>query len=252
MREPIISGNWKMNKTVREAVSLVSELKPLIADVSDVEIAVAPTFTALFAVAREIHGTNIHLCAQDAHWEREGAYTGEISVLMLKDVGCRFVILGHSERRQYFGETDASISKKIRAVLEGGLRPIVCVGESVEQRESGSAFSIVATQIRDCLDGLSSESMESIIIAYEPVWAIGTGKTATPDQAEEMHKKIRGILEEMFGKNTAENVRIQYGGSVNPDNIGDLMQQPDIDGALVGGASLRSDSFSRIVKFKET
>lgn len=251
MREPIIAGNWKMNKTVQEAVDLVSELKPLIADVSDVEVAVAPPFTALVAVSREIQGTNIHLCGQDVFWEREGAFTGEVSVAMLRDAGCRFVILGHSERRQYFGESDTWVNKKIRAALGGGLQPIVCVGESLEQRESGKAFSIVGTQTRGCFDGLSPEQMETSIVAYEPVWAIGTGKTATADQAEEMHREIRGILEEMFGKDTAENVRIQYGGSVNPDNIGDLMQQPDIDGALVGGASLKADSFSRIVKFKE-
>lgn len=251
MREPIIVGNWKMNKTVQEAVNLVSELKPLIADVYDVEIAVAPTFTALFAVSREIHGSNIHLCAQDVFWEKEGAFTGEVSVSMLKDAGCRFVILGHSERRQYFGETDTWVNKKIRAALGEGLQPIACVGESLEQRESGKAFSIVGTQIRGCFDGLSLEDMGTIIIAYEPVWAIGTGKTATPEQAEEMHKEIRGILEEIFGRDTAGNVRIQYGGSVNPDNIGDLMKQPDIDGALVGGASLKADSFSRIAKYKE-
>lgn len=251
MREPIIVGNWKMNKTVQEAVNLVSELKPLIADVSDVEIAVAPTFTALFAVSQKIHGTNIHLCAQDVFWEKEGAFTGEVSVSMLKDAGCRFVILGHSERRQYFGETDTWVNKKIRAALGEGVQPIACVGESLEQRESGKAFSIVGTQIRGCFDGLSLEDMETIIIAYEPVWAIGTGKTATPEQAEEMHKEIRGILEEIFGRDTAGNVRIQYGGSVNPDNIGDLMKQPDIDGALVGGASLKADSFSRIAKHTE-
>lgn len=251
MREPIIVGNWKMNKTVQEAMNLVSEVKPLVADVSDVEVAVAPPFTALFAVGREIRGTTIHLCAQDVFWEQEGAFTGEVSPSMLKDVGCRFVILGHSERRQYFGETDMWVNKKIRAALGEGLQPIVCVGESLEQRESGEAFSKVAAQIRGGLDGLSRAHMGTIIIAYEPVWAIGTGKTATPKQAEEMHKEIRGILEEMFGRDTAENVRIQYGGSVTPDNIKDLMREPDIDGALVGGASLKGDSFSRIVKHRE-
>ena len=251
MREPIIVGNWKMNKTVQEAMDLVSEVKPLVADVSDVEVAVAPPFTALFAVGREIRGTTIQLCAQDVFWEQEGAFTGEVSPSMLKDVGCRFVILGHSERRQYFGETDLWVNKKIRAALGEGLQPIVCVGESLEQRESGEAFSKVAAQIRGGLDGLSPAHMGTIIIAYEPVWAIGTGKTATPKQAEEMHKEIRGILEEMFGRDTAENVRIQYGGSVTPDNIKDLMREPDIDGALVGGASLKGDSFSRIVKHRE-
>jgi triosephosphate isomerase len=252
MREPIIVGNWKMHKTVEEAVGLVSELKPRVASVLDVEIAVAPNFTALYAVGREIHGTNIHLCAQNVFWEKEGAFTGEVSVSMLKAVGCRFVILGHSERRRHFGETDGGVNKKIRAALEGGVRPIVCVGESLEERDSGQAFSIVGKQVTGCFDGLSSEDMETITIAYEPVWAIGTGKTATADQAEEMHKEIRRILETMFGGVTAGNVRIQYGGSVNPDNVEGLMRQPDIDGALVGGASLKADSFSRIVKFKKT
>lgn len=251
MRKPIVVGNWKMNKTVQEAVNLVSELKPLIADVSDVEVAVAPPFTALLAVSREIHGTHIGLSAQDVSWEKEGAFTGEVSVSMLKDVGCRFVIVGHSERRQYFGESDTWVNQKITAALGGGLQPIVCVGESLEQRDSGKAFSIVGTQIKGCFDGLSPENMETITIAYEPVWAIGTGKTATAEQAEEMHREIRAILEEMFGKPTAEDVRIQYGGSVNTDNVADLMGKPDIDGALVGGASLKADSFSGIVKFKE-
>ncbi len=251
MRKPIIVGNWKMNKTISEAVSLVSELKPLIADVSDVEVGVAPPFTALLQVSREIEGSNIRLCAQDVFWEKEGAFTGEISVSMLNDSGCALVILGHSERRQYFGETDTWVNKKISASLGGGLQPIVCVGESLEQRESGKAFSIVGAQVRQCLDGLSAEDMTTIVVAYEPVWAIGTGKTATPEQAEEMHERIREILGEMFGEDTARDVRIQYGGSVNPENIGDLMKEPDIDGALVGGASLRADSFSKIVKFGE-
>jgi triosephosphate isomerase len=249
MRKPIIAGNWKMNKTVRDAVGLVSELRSLIVDVSDVEVVVAPTFTALSAVSREIQGSNIQLCGQDVFWERAGAYTGEVSAVMLKDVGCRFVILGHSERRQYFRETDAQVNKKIRAALGEGLNPIVCVGESLEQRESGMASSTVGDQIRACFVGFTPTEMETMIIAYEPVWAIGTGKTATAVQAEEMHKTIRGILQEMFGQKTAHHVRIQYGGSVTPDNVRDLMGQPDIDGALVGGASLKADSFSRIVKF---
>ncbi len=251
MRKPIIVGNWKMNKTVGEAMNLVAELKPLIADVLDVEVAVAPPFTALLAVSREIEGTNIQLSAQDAFWEKAGAFTGAISVSMLRDTGCRFVILGHSERRQIFGETDTWVGRKIRTVLSEGLRPIVCVGESLAQRESGNAFEVVETQVRGCLEGLSSAEMAAITIAYEPVWAIGTGRTAIPAQAEEMHQKIRNILGEMFDRDTAINVRIQYGGSVNPDNIEDLMREPDIDGALVGGASLRADSFSRIVKLSQ-
>ncbi len=251
MREPIFVGNWKMNKTAQEAVNLVLELKPLIADVSDVAVAVAPPFTALFVVSREIQGTNIQLCAQDVFWEKEGAFTGEVSAAMLKDAGCRFVILGHSERRQYFGETDIGVNRKIKAALTEGLSPIVCVGETLEERESGKALSRVRSQVQGCFEGLSGQHMETLIVAYEPVWAIGTGKTATPDQAEEMHREIRTILEEMFGGDTAEGVRIQYGGSVTPANITDLMKQPDIDGALVGGASLKADSFSRIVRLEE-
>jgi triosephosphate isomerase len=251
MRKAIIVGNWKMNRTVGEAVHLVGELKSLIADVSDVEVAVAPPFTALLAVSREIRGSNIRLCGQDVFWEKDGAYTGEISASMLKDLGCHFVILGHSERRQFFSETDDWVSKKIMAVLDIGIHPIVCVGESLDHRDSGRAFSVVGEQIRGCLGRLSAEDMETITIAYEPVWAIGTGKTATPEQAEEMHQKIRGILGDTFGRDTAGKVRIQYGGSVTPDTIRDLMKQPDIDGALVGGASLKADSFARIVKCHE-
>jgi triosephosphate isomerase len=252
MRKPIITGNWKMNKTVPEAVNLISELKPLMAGVSDVDVVVAPTFTALSAVSHEIRGTSLLLSAQDVFWEREGAYTGEISASMLKDVGCHFVILGHSERRQYFGETDKSVNKKIRAALGEGLKPIVCVGESLEERQSGKASGVVRNQIVGCVNGLSPQQVDVITLAYEPVWAIGTGKTATPEQAEEMHRQIRETVGELFGQDTAENLRIQYGGSVSPDNIRILMERPNIDGALVGGASLKSDSFSRIVKFRET
>jgi triosephosphate isomerase len=249
MRRPIVVGNWKMNTTVQEAVGLVSELKPQVADVSDVEIGVAPPFTALSAVYREISGTNILLCGQNLFYEREGAYTGEISPVMLRDVGCRFVILGHSERRQFFGETDASVNRKIAASLKEGLFPIVCVGESLTDRESGKAFSVVGNQIKGCVDGFSSDQVQSIVVAYEPIWAIGTGKTATTQQAAEMHRHIREKLGAMFGGSTTGRIRIQYGGSVKPENIVDLMEQPDVDGALVGGASLKSESFSQIVNF---
>ena len=251
MRKPIIVGNWKMNKTVQEAVNLVSELKPLLTSVSHVDIGVAPSFTALFAVGREIRGTNIQLGAQDVFWEREGAFTGEVSAVMLKDVGCCFVIVGHSERRQYFGEMDGWVNKKVRTVLGEGLQPIVCVGESLEQRESGRASSIVGKQIRGCFDGFRPEDMKTVVIAYEPVWAIGTGKSATPEEAQEMHREIRAVLASMFGGGIADTVRLQYGGSVNPSNMGDLMKQPDIDGALVGGASLKAGPFSMIVKYGE-
>jgi triosephosphate isomerase len=252
MRKPIMAGNWKMNKTVTEAVELVRQLKALVADVEDVDIIVAPTFTALQAVSREIEGSNIHLAGQDVFWETSGAYTGEISATMLKDVGCQFVIIGHSERRQYFGEDNESVHKKISASLAAGLYPIICVGESLGEREAGKTFDVVKIQVIQCLKGFSPEEMERITVAYEPVWAIGTGKTATPQEAEEVHGFIREQLEDIANQQVSQGMRIQYGGSVNPENISDLMVQPNIDGALVGGASLKVDSFSRIVKFKKT
>jgi triosephosphate isomerase len=252
MRKPIMAGNWKMNKTVTEAVELVRQLKALIGDVEDVDIIVAPTFTALQAVSREIEGSNIQLAGQDIFWEPSGPYTGEISAAMLKDVGCQFVIIGHSERRQYFGEDNESVHKKISASLAEGLYPIICVGESLGEREAGKTFDVVKIQVIQCLKGFSPEEMERITVAYEPVWAIGTGKTATPQQAEEVHGFIREQLEDVANQQVSQGVRIQYGGSVNPENISDLMVQPNIDGALVGGASLKADSFSRIVKFKKT
>jgi triosephosphate isomerase len=252
MRRPIIAGNWKMNKTVSEAADLVRQLKVLVADIRDIDIIVAPTFTALHAVSREITASNIELAAQDVFWEMSGAYTGEISPTMLKDVGCRYVIIGHSERRQYFGETNESVHKKIKASLAVGLHPILCVGEALEEREAGKTFDVAKIQVFQCLDGFSREEMDKITIAYEPIWAIGTGKTATPQQAEEVHAFIREQLGDITHPQVSEAMRIQYGGSVNPDNIGDLMAQPNIDGALVGGASLTADSFSRIVKFQKT
>ncbi len=250
MRRPIIAGNWKMNKTVSEAVDFVLQLKALVADVRDIDIVVAPTFTALQAVSRELEGSNIELAAQDVFWELSGAYTGEISPSMLRDVGCRYVIVGHSERRQYFGEKDESVQKKIKASLAMGLNPIMCVGEALEEREAGKTFDVVKTQVKQGLEGFSQQEMEKITIAYEPIWAIGTGKTATPQQAEEVHAFIRKQMGQITHRQVSEGMRIQYGGSVNPDNISDLMVQPNIDGALVGGASLRADSFSSIVKFK--
>ena len=252
MRRPIIAGNWKMNKTVSEAVDLVRQLKASVADVREIDIVVAPTFTALKAVSREIEGSNIELAAQDVFWEASGAFTGEISPLMVKDVGCQYVIIGHSERRQYFGETNESVHRKIKASLAVGLRPIVCVGESLEERETGKTFEVVRTQVIQCLEGFSREEMEMLTIAYEPIWAIGTGKTATPQQAEEVHAFIREQLKGLAHRQVCEGMRLQYGGSVNPDTISDLMAQPNIDGALVGGASLKADSFSRIVKFSKT
>jgi triosephosphate isomerase len=252
MRRPIIAGNWKMNKTISEAIDFIRQLKPLVADVRDTDIVVAPTFAALQAVSREIEGSNIELSAQDVFWESSGAYTGEISPSMLRDVGCRYVIIGHSERRQYFGETNESVQRKIKASLAMDLCPIICVGEALEEREAGKTFDVVKTQVLQCLEGFSRQEMEKIIIAYEPIWAIGTGKTATPQQAEEVHAFIREQMGQISDRQISEGVRIQYGGSANPDNISDLMLQPNIDGALVGGASLKADSFSSIVKFKGT
>jgi triosephosphate isomerase len=239
-----------MNKTVSEAVDFVRQLRALVADARDTDIVVAPTFTALQAVSREIEGSNIELAAQDVFWESSGAYTGEISPSMLRDVGCRYVIIGHSERRLYFGETNESVQKKIKASLAMGLNAIICVGEALEEREARKTFDVVKTQVKQCLEGFSREEMEKITIAYEPIWAIGTGKTATPQQAEEVHAFIREQMGHITHRQVCEGVRIQYGGSVNPDNISDLMVQPNIDGALVGGASLKADSFSGIVKFK--
>jgi triosephosphate isomerase len=251
MRRPIIAGNWKMNKTLSEAIDFVRQLKALVADVRDIDIVVAPTFTALQGVSREIEGSTIDLASQDVFWEASGAYTGEISPIMLKDVGCRYVIIGHSERRQYFGETNVSVQKKIKASLAVDLHPIICVGEALEEREAGRTFDMVKNQVIQCLEGFSPDEMERITIAYEPIWAIGTGKTATPQQAEEVHAFIREQLGLITNRHVSEEVRIQYGGSVNPDNISDLMAQPNIDGALVGGSSLKAESFSRIVKFKK-
>jgi len=249
MRKPIIAGNWKMFKTTGEARDLVRQLKGALADVDAVEIVVGPPFTALDTVSEELKGANISVAGQNMYWEESGAYTGEVSPLMLKDIGCTHVIIGHSERRQFFNETDATVNKKVKAALKAGLTPIACVGETLEERESGATMEIVGRQIRDGLEDLAPQEMAKIVIAYEPVWAIGTGKTATPQQAEEVHHQIRSIIAQR-ADSVAQNIRILYGGSVKPDNVDELMAQPDIDGALVGGASLQADSFVRIVRFK--
>jgi triosephosphate isomerase len=249
MRKPIIAGNWKMNKTVGEAQDLVRALKGKVANVTDVEMVVAPVFTALSVVAKAIKGSNIKLAAQDMYWEAEGAFTGEISPLMLKDVGCEYVIIGHSERRAYFSETNETVNKKVKAAHAHSLKPIICVGERLEQRESGIMKDVIRDHVVNGLVGVTEEQMLSTVIAYEPVWAIGTGKTATPGQAQEVHEFIRGLLAEIYSPDVAEAVRIPYGGSVKPSNIAQLMAQPDIDGGLIGGASLDADSFAQIVKF---
>jgi triosephosphate isomerase len=250
MRRPIIVGNWKMHKTTAEAVTLVQALKASVADLRDVDVGVAPPFTALGAVAEVLRGSAVFVAAQNLHWEPQGAFTGEVSAAMLTDVGCRRVIIGHSERRQYFAETDVTVNKKLRAALNAELDPILCVGETLEQRESNATFGVLEQQIRQGLAGISAAEMPRVVIAYEPVWAIGTGKTATPDQAQEVHAFLRGLLGTLYGKALADQVRIQYGGSVNAGNIQTLMTQPDVDGALVGGASLDASSFAQITSFQ--
>ncbi|HNX81868.1 MAG TPA: triose-phosphate isomerase [Candidatus Omnitrophota bacterium] len=248
MRKFIIAGNWKMYKTIGEAIELTNGLTRELVDVTGVDIVVCPTFTALTETAEVLAESNIGLGAQNCHFEDEGAFTGEISCKMVKDTGATYVIIGHSERRQYFAETNESINKKVKKALAYNLTPIVCVGETLKERESNLTFKVLTDHIENGLKGLTKEEALKIIIAYEPVWAIGTGKTATPEQAQEVHKFIRDLLIKMFNKDTAEVIRIQYGGSVKPENTSDLMKQPDIDGALVGGASLKVDSFSQIVK----
>lgn len=249
MRRAVIAGNWKLFKSVGEATELVNNLKPLVAANSAVDIVVAPVFTALSKVADTLSGSNVKLAAQNCYWEEEGAFTGEVSPKLLKDVGCDYVIIGHSERRQYFGETDETVRKKTAAALKAGLRAIVCVGETLEERESGVTFQVIEKQLAGALTGFSAAEFENIIIAYEPVWAIGTGKTASTEQAQEVHAFIRSLLLRFAGSETVDAVRILYGGSVKPDNVKSLMSQPDIDGALVGGASLNAESFAAIVNF---
>ena len=248
-RRPIMAGNWKMNKTTVEARDLAGKLIPLIGGVKERDVVFAPPFTALHAVAEVIKGTGIALSAQNLHWEDKGAFTGEISAEMLLDLGCKYVIIGHSERRQFFGETDETVNKKLRQALNKGLLPIVCVGETLREREAGTANGVIERQVAGALQGVTAAEMEKVTIAYEPVWAIGTGKTATPGQANEIHGFIREKIQSSYGKEVAGSLRIQYGGSVTPENVSALMAMPDIDGALVGGASLKPESFAALVKF---
>ncbi len=249
MRMPVIAGNWKLFKTIGESVALVNELKPLVANNKGVEVVVAPVFTALSRVSDAIAGSNIKLAAQDCFWEEEGAFTGEVAPGLLKDAGCSHVIIGHSERRQYFGETDLTVNKKAKAAIAAGLSAIVCVGELLAERESNQTFSVIETQIKGSLAGLTADDFAKIVIAYEPVWAIGTGKTASDAQAQEVHIFIRQLIARLFNQSVADAVRILYGGSVKPDNVKGLMAQPDIDGALVGGASLKAEPFAAIAAF---
>jgi triosephosphate isomerase len=245
-----MAGNWKMHYTAAEALALVEELKKGITRFDDREVVVAPTFTALGAVAKALLGSPIRLAAQNCHWENQGPYTGEISPPMLKDAGCHYVIVGHSERRQYFRETDQEINRKVAALLAHGLTPILCVGETLDERQGGRTMDVLAGQLSGALSGLEAAAADRTVIAYEPVWAIGTGHTATTEQAQEAHAFIRERLAGRFNKSVANQIRILYGGSVKPDNVDALMAMPDIDGVLVGGASLKAASFIRIVEFR--
>jgi len=249
MRTPLIAGNWKLFKTIAESVEMVNELKPLVSGVKGVEIVVAPVFTALSSVSATLDGSAIKMSAQDCFWEEEGAFTGEVSPKLLRDAGCSYVIIGHSERRLYFGETDETVNRKTQAAVAAGLTAIVCVGETLEQREERATFTVVGKQIRGALAGFTEDAFKRIVIAYEPVWAIGTGKTATNEQAQAVHVFIRNLITMSIGQQVSDSIRILYGGSVKPDNIKGLMAQPDIDGALVGGASLKAASFAEIVNF---
>ncbi len=250
MRKPIIAGNWKMNKTPQETRDLVSALIPLVKDAKDVDVVVCPPFICIEAAAAARRNSNIHIGAQNMHFEQSGAYTGEVSPGMLKSLGVEYVILGHSERRQYFGETDEGVNKKAKTALEAGLVPIVCVGETLEERENGITAEVVRKQTKLALLGLSEEQAVKVVIAYEPIWAIGTGKTATSEDANETIGTIRTAVEEVFGGSTAQSVRIQYGGSMKPANASELMAMPEIDGGLIGGASLKAEDFAAIVNFK--
>jgi triosephosphate isomerase (TIM) len=247
MRTPLIAGNWKMFKTVHDAVVFAKELRPMVKDVTGVDIVVAPAFTAVHAVAEALRNTNIGVAAQDVYWEREGAFTGEVSAVMVREAGAEYVIIGHSERRRLFGETDAHVNRKTIAAIGVGLTPIVCVGETLEERERNETMAILDRQTKLGLEGLTGEQVAELVIAYEPVWAIGTGRVATAAQAQEAHHHLRDRLRQWFGADAGERCHVIYGGSVKPDNIGELIREPDVDGALVGGASLEVRGFAQLV-----
>jgi triosephosphate isomerase len=247
MRIPFIAGNWKMFKTVQETVVFVKELRNTVKDVSGVEIVVAPPFTAVHAAAEAARNTNIGVAAQDVYWEKEGAFTGEVAPAMIKEAGAEYVIIGHSERRRLFGETDAIVNRKVGAAIGADLTPIVCIGETLEEREANTTLDVLDRQLKDGLDGISNVQVAELVIAYEPVWAIGTGRNATSAQAGEAHAHIRLRLRQWFGADAAEHCHVIYGGSVKPDNIRELVAEPDVDGALVGGASLDVKSFTEII-----
>jgi triosephosphate isomerase len=247
-RKKFIAGNWKMNTTLPEAVELAKAVVAKVgANVSDVDVAVCPPYISLAAVADVVKGTNIKLGAQDVHWEPKGAFTGKVSCAMLKSVGCTYAIIGHSEQRQYFNETDGTVSKKAKAALGAGLLPILCVGETLDERKSGKLFDVIERQTRGAFDGISKADAVKCTVAYEPVWAIGTGETATPQQANEMHLFIRKLVARLYDEPVAAAMRIQYGGSMKPENAKELLALSDVDGGLIGGASLKADDFSRIV-----
>jgi triosephosphate isomerase (TIM) len=247
MRTPLIAGNWKMFKTVPEAATFAADLKGRLSGVTGVDVVVAPTFPALQAVAAALEGSRIGVAAQNLHWEREGAFTGEVSAAMVRDAGAEWVIVGHSERRTLFGETDDTVNRKVRAAIVATLTPVVCVGEALQEREANRTLDVLDRQIKAGFDGVTGSELAALVIAYEPVWAIGTGRTATPAQAQQAHAHVRARLTQWFGQDAASRCRVLYGGSVKPDNIAALMAQPDVDGALVGGASLDADSFAKIV-----
>jgi len=247
MRTPFIAANWKMYKTVLETVAFVKELRKLAKDLYDVEIVIAPPFTALRPAADAAHASNIGIAGQNLHWEREGAFTGEVSAPMLKEAGAEYVIIGHSERRRLFGETDETVNRKLIAAVQAQLTPIVCIGETLQERDANETLAVLDRQIKRGLDGLTADQIGGLVVAYEPVWAIGTGRNATPDQAREAHAHIRSRIRQWFGGGAADHCHVIYGGSVKPDNISELIAEPDVDGALVGGASLEVRSFTELV-----
>lgn len=246
-RRPLVAGNWKMNNTATEAAALAGQLKRLLANVKGVDVVICPPFTALSAAGAAISGTNIGLGAQDMHWEKSGAFTGEVSAAMLRDLYCHYVILGHSERRALFGESDAVVNRKVKAALAANLHPIVCLGETLAERKENRTEEIIVRQFRDSLKDLDAQAFASLVIAYEPVWAIGTGLTATPAQAQEVHAVLRRLVRDQTDEKTSSSLRLLYGGSVKPNNAAELFRQPDIDGGLIGGASLEADAFAAIV-----
>ena len=250
MRRPLVVANWKMHMTLDQASALAEGVVVGCRDIGDADIVLAPPFTALAKVRKEVRESSLRLGAQNLYWEEKGAFTGEVSPVMLKDAGCDYIIVAHSERRQLFGETDKSANRKVLAALTHGLIPILCVGETDAERDRGVTYVVVDRQVKEALKDVAETQLETIVVAYEPIWAIGTGRTATPAQAEEVHQSIRGQLAKFFSADAADQVRILYGGSVKPDNVDDLMAEADIDGALVGGASLKADSFNRICGFK--